>query len=339
MRDNPPGHRIAVPATLKALRADLLDALAGRGHQPVVVASDAQARAEACGLRLVAIPSGHALEPALTDCAHWELPTLVLVGDATQQREAFATVASRHDVERLDAGSAIVLARLAFLAHRHAALHAAGQHAQAPEDPSHGSPAPSDEPDRARAAAARTAHGLPDCVHDLVRDAQRAADQDKLTQVWNRAYFDRRFARELELSTQQGTPLSIVVFDLDRFGQFSREHGMPTADAVLQQFCRLAGTCIRASDWIARYGGEEFVLVVRGPLAEAMQAAERVRREFELLEIATPDGRRVQATVSAGVVQSTEVEPTPDAVIRAGSQRLQRAKRQGRNRVVCTDDG
>lgn len=188
----------------------------------------------------------------------------------------------------------------------------------------------------AKVASERTAHMLSIFSEDLVRDARRAAEHDSLTQVYNRGYFDRRFERELSLARQQGTPLSVVVFDLDNFGHFNREHGMPTADAVLQAFCRLTATCIRATDWFSRYGGEEFVLVVRGPLEEARLAAERVRAEFEVLEIVSPTGQRVRATVSAGVVEhGVATSQAPSSVIEAASKCLQQAKRAGRNRVHC----
>lgn len=116
---------------------------------------------------------------------------------------------------------------------------------------------------------------------DLVEKARRAADQDRLTQVWNRGYFDRRMAREFELSKRDGRCLAIVMMDLDHVGQFNKVHGLPTGDAVLRRFAVVATSCIRVVDWFARYGGEEFALVLPGTLEDATLVAERIREAVQ----------------------------------------------------------
>lgn len=191
----------------------------------------------------------------------------------------------------------------------------------------------------AKVVTERTANLLTNFGKSLVRRARRDADLDPLTQLWNRGYFDRRFERELSMAQSQRTPLTIVVFDLDHFGQFNRQHGMPTGDAVLQAFAQLLAASIRASDWVARYGGEEFVLVVRGPVDEARQVTDRIRSAFEELEIAAPTGQQVRATVTAGIAVLRHDEPVTGAsLVQEGSKRLQQAKRDGRNRVLAPDD-
>lgn len=186
-----------------------------------------------------------------------------------------------------------------------------------------------------RVVTERTASMLSNFGRNLVQKAQLAADQDKLTQAWNRRYFDRRFERELKLAKTHGTPLTIAIFDLDHFGRFNKQHGMPTGDAVLMEFAQLAQSHTRSTDWFARYGGEEFVLVVRGSTDDAVAVAERIRVELDQAAIAQPSGVAVQCTVSVGVAT---LEPDiADAVqfVQRASERLQAAKQQGRNRVVA----
>lgn len=168
----------------------------------------------------------------------------------------------------------------------------------------------------------------------LLQQAQHAADQDALTQTWNRRYFDRRFAREIKHARAHNTPLSIAVFDLDHFGQFNRQHGLPTGDAVLREFVRVVLSCIRATDWFARYGGEEFVLVMREPLEPTLAVAERVRSAFARVAIAHAGGSPVHCTVSAGVATLLGDIVHPVQLILLASKRLQVAKRSGRDRVV-----
>lgn len=184
-----------------------------------------------------------------------------------------------------------------------------------------------------RVVTERTANLLSNFGRSLVQEAQRAAEEDQLTRVWNRRYFDRRFSREVDLAKRQATPLSIAVFDLDHFGTFNKVHGMPTGDAVLASFARVTLLCVRASDWIARYGGEEFVVVVRGVLADAVDVAERIRAAVESNVIDGYGGQRVRATVSAGVAELNDSISGPTDLVQVASERLQKAKREGRNRV------
>lgn len=170
----------------------------------------------------------------------------------------------------------------------------------------------------------------------LVEKARLAADQDRLTQLWNRGYFDRRLARDIELSRRDGRPLALVMMDLDHFGQFNRNHGLPTGDAVLRQFANVAMAQIRVVDWMARYGGEEFALVLPGTLDDAMLVAERIRETVESTAIKTPRGAVVQVTVSIGVTvfDAASMTTAVDLVQRA-SDALRAAKRDGRNRVAA----
>lgn len=188
-----------------------------------------------------------------------------------------------------------------------------------------------------RVVTERTASMLSNFGRNLVQKAQLAADQDKLTQVWNRRYFDRRFERELKLAQAHGTPLTIAVFDLDHFGRFNRQHGMPTGDAVLLEFAQLAQSCTRATDWFARYGGEEFALVVRGSVAETVAVAERIRSALERAVIEQPSGLPVHCTVSVGVATLEPDIAQPVELVQRASKRLQVAKQQGRNRVVAEE--
>lgn len=169
----------------------------------------------------------------------------------------------------------------------------------------------------------------------LVEKARLAADQDRLTQLWNRGYFDRRLARDVELSKRDGRPLALVMMDLDHFGQFNRNHGLPTGDAVLRQFAGVALAQIRVVDWMARYGGEEFALVLPGTLQDAALVAERIRQAVEATEIKTHRGDTVRVTVSIGVVVLDESMATPVDLVQRASDALRTAKRDGRNRVAA----
>lgn len=166
---------------------------------------------------------------------------------------------------------------------------------------------------------------------DLVEKARRAADQDRLTQVWNRGYFDRRLAREFDMSKRDGRSLTLAMMDLDHFGQFNKSYGLPTGDAVLRKFVAVATSCIRAVDWFARYGGEEFALVLPATLEDAAVVAERIRDSVQATEIETPDGSMVRVTVSIGIAALHASDAEPVDLVQRVSDALQKAKRNGRN--------
>jgi diguanylate cyclase (GGDEF)-like protein len=121
------------------------------------------------------------------------------------------------------------------------------------------------------------------------------------------------------------------MMDLDHFGQFNKNFGLPTGDAVLKQFAVVAMSCIRPSDWFARYGGEEFALVVPGTSDDAALVAERIRQTMEKTPVHSPNRVDVFVTVSIGVATfSPAMNGSVELVQRAG-EALSIAKRSGRN--------
>lgn len=191
----------------------------------------------------------------------------------------------------------------------------------------------------ARVVTERTTNLLTNFGRGLVQRAQHAADEDKLTNVWNRRYLDRRLGREFALANADNMPLSVALFDLDHFGVFNTTHGVSTPDTVLANFAQLlATTFVRSTDWGARYGGEEFVLVVRGPLQGAVAVAERIRcAQATAMSDAIPRGQAA-TTVSVGVAQATSNALSPADLLKTCSKPLQMAKQLGRNRVVASEE-
>jgi diguanylate cyclase (GGDEF)-like protein len=173
----------------------------------------------------------------------------------------------------------------------------------------------------------------------LLEEVSELAIRDALTGLYNRRHFDasldhilRRRARE----RGQRPPMAAVIFDLDEFGRFNKEHGHQAGDAVLRAFAGILLRRFRSSDLLARYGGEEFVVILEGAtLDDAARIAEEIRRELERRSVAGPDGSELRATVSAGCSALSEAEPTREALLRAADVGLFMAKRAGRNQVVA----
>jgi diguanylate cyclase (GGDEF)-like protein len=108
-------------------------------------------------------------------------------------------------------------------------------------------------------------------------ELEHLANHDPLTGVANRRLFETGLARELARAKRHGTPLAVVVLDLDNFKEYNDEYGHAAGDQLLQTATSGWARVLRAEDLIARLGGDEFVALLPDcPPTEAEQAAERL---------------------------------------------------------------
>lgn len=162
--------------------------------------------------------------------------------------------------------------------------------------------------------------------------------RDSLTGLHNRRYFDIAIARLQQrwsrLPIGQQPPVSVVIFDLDHFGQVNKLYGHQAGDAVLRLFSVLLKKRFRESDLVARYGGEEFVAVLEGATSlEASRIAEDVRAAFERMSIDIGTDSPIHVTVSAGCAQLGD-DGNVAASLSLADVWLSQAKRAGRNQVI-----
>jgi diguanylate cyclase (GGDEF)-like protein/PAS domain S-box-containing protein len=163
------------------------------------------------------------------------------------------------------------------------------------------------------------------------------ATKDPLTQVANRAEFDRVHAMFVTAHQQQHVPCSLMMCDLDRFKLVNDTYGHQAGDAAIQCLASLLKSSCRPGDLVARYGGEEFVLLCADcDNASATRRAEQIRKALSQILQPKLDGRSV--TVSFGV---TEIQPgdTPETMLRRADRALLKAKANGRNTVVQLGTG
>jgi diguanylate cyclase (GGDEF)-like protein len=157
------------------------------------------------------------------------------------------------------------------------------------------------------------------------------ATKDSLTELFNKRRFDEILPAEAARASQGGTPLSLILFDIDHFKSINDNFGHPTGDAVLKAVATVAGGCLRDGDSLARVGGEEFALLAPVPLAGAVGRAETVRRAIE--RHALPIGEKViRVTVSLGVAELASGE-AQTAFYQRADELLYHSKKSGRNRV------
>jgi diguanylate cyclase (GGDEF)-like protein len=165
--------------------------------------------------------------------------------------------------------------------------------------------------------------------HERFTALSRLALTDPVTALANRRGGEEALAREVARARRSGAPLSLVLFDIDRFKSINDKAGHAVGDRVLRGISEILSASQRGSDLAMRWGGEEFlVLLPDVGLAGARIFAERVRENVQNLNV--PEAGRI--TVSAGVSELAGDEDPAVALARADAN-LYRAKAGGRNRV------
>lgn len=157
------------------------------------------------------------------------------------------------------------------------------------------------------------------------------ATTDSLTGAWNRRHFERIAATAIAQALRYQHPLSLVVFDIDRFKIVNDRYGHQVGDQVLIELTKVVGQVLRSTDILARWGGEEFVVVMAHcNESSAMQLAEKIRKEVE----SHPFPSVGTITISLGVAEFGPGD-TLNAWFSPADQVLYDAKNSGRNAVRC----
>lgn len=163
--------------------------------------------------------------------------------------------------------------------------------------------------------------------------AELLARTDALTGLANRRAFDEVAQLEIQRAQRYGTPLTLVMTDIDHFKAINDSHGHDAGDYVLQHFAHILAASVRTIDLVGRWGGEEFAILMPGTdLAEAAQVAERIRKQVERSEPRLAAGV-CRYTASFGVAAFRPDMPTLASLFGRADLALYRAKRGGRNRV------
>jgi len=163
-----------------------------------------------------------------------------------------------------------------------------------------------------------------------------SASKDKLTKIYNRAFFSERFPQEFSYATRHNMPLSLVLFDIDHFKKVNDTYGHQAGDQVLSKIADVVSKIIRKENIFARYGGEEFVILLRNTNEEkALIFANNIKKAIEEHAFRFSD-TVIPVTISAGIATYREGNFRKDAeMFRIADQYLYMAKSHGRNRVEC----
>ncbi len=174
-------------------------------------------------------------------------------------------------------------------------------------------------------------------LEERCQSLHEKSTKDPLTQVGNRAEFDRVHEQFVQAHLQQQKPCSLIICDLDLFKQVNDTFGHQAGDDVIKSMADVLKDSCRAGDLVARYGGEEFVMLCADcDNATAARRAEEIRKNISRISQPRMEGKSISA--SFGV---TEIQPgdSPDTMLRRADRALLTAKARGRNRVVQLGTG
>jgi two-component system, cell cycle response regulator len=177
---------------------------------------------------------------------------------------------------------------------------------------------------------------LQDQLEEKNRELEQLSIRDGLTGLFNHRHLHELLSDEYERSRRTGEPISVVMFDLDRFKEVNDTHGHQAGDRVLMELADILRESAREIDKLGRYGGEEFMAILPDSDPEAgLTFAERVREMVENQRFEIQEHEPLHMTISAGVAAYPDDEVDgPRRLVHFADLALYSAKKNGRNRVL-----
>jgi diguanylate cyclase (GGDEF)-like protein/PAS domain S-box-containing protein len=174
----------------------------------------------------------------------------------------------------------------------------------------------------------------------LIEDLDAMATSDDLTKAHNRRYFFNAVEKEAKRTVRKQMPLSLILFDIDKFKDINDSYGHHSGDLVLVEISNVCKKMLRGEDTFARIGGEEFVVMLPDTDDdEAATIAERIRHLISEL-IVTDRGKTIAVTVSIGVTSWNPGRGLDiNTLLNEADQAMYHAKSSGRNKVSVYSAG
>ncbi|WP_456382819.1 putative bifunctional diguanylate cyclase/phosphodiesterase [Persephonella sp.] len=167
-----------------------------------------------------------------------------------------------------------------------------------------------------------------------ITELEYYAGHDPLTGLYNRRIFEDLLRYEVSRAQRKNYHFSLILIDLDNFKYINDTYGHHTGDMVLKSVADILESSIRDGDLVARIGGDEFVIMLsETPLEQAIQVAERIRKNLEENRICTMDGSVISVSASLGVVEFPTHGRTKEELLIVVDNALYRAKDMGKNKV------
>ncbi|NTV13350.1 MAG: sensor domain-containing diguanylate cyclase [Desulfobulbaceae bacterium] len=166
-----------------------------------------------------------------------------------------------------------------------------------------------------------------------VRELEKMALLDNLTQLANRNYLERELHSRFEEHKRLGAAFGLLFFDIDHFKKFNDTYGHDVGDEVLKCVANTLVSNSRPFDLYCRWGGEEFVGIIRNcTAAELAMIANRLRLLVANAYV-MHQGEGLQVTISLGATM-LQAGDSMESLLKRADTLMYESKRAGRNRVT-----
>jgi len=175
-------------------------------------------------------------------------------------------------------------------------------------------------------------------IIDLEDSRLKLATTDSLTQLWNRRKIFEFAKEELDRGSRQGTPVSVIMIDIDHFKIINDTYGHFAGDKVLCEVADRLKKGLRSYDKIGRFGGDEMIAVLPNcSRVQLKHIAGRLVQSINREKILSESGL-LDVTISLGGA-SSDIFPkeSAESLLQISDKALYSAKKRGRNQIVIAE--
>ena len=170
--------------------------------------------------------------------------------------------------------------------------------------------------------------GMQEEMENLLKKLYKISTKDALTGVYNRYKFDFVLETQKKLFQENGTPFTLIMYDIDGFKEINDKHGHIVGDYTLKEVSTIVKDNIRGKDQVFRLGADEFVIVLPGAdTDEACQVAERIKEEIFQHKFKVDN-----LTCSFGIA-GIKIGDTLGNILKRVDMALCKSKKNGKNRI------
>ncbi|OMH25586.1 sensor domain-containing diguanylate cyclase [Motiliproteus sp. MSK22-1] len=174
-------------------------------------------------------------------------------------------------------------------------------------------------------------------LREVNAELEHLSRTDRLTQLFNRGYWEEQLDKEFSRFKRTGAVSSLVMFDIDHFKKINDTYGHQAGDEVIREVSRWVRKVARTTDVVGRYGGEEFaVILLNTDAAQARYFSERLRRRIEE-GLVSYEADEIKFTISLGVAEADSHMESYEDWLQLADKALYQSKNNGRNCLTVAD--
>lgn len=173
----------------------------------------------------------------------------------------------------------------------------------------------------------------------LYAKMQDMAIRDGLTKIYNRRYLTEVIGQYLTEAIKRKIPLSLALFDIDKFKMINDTYGHSCGDEVIRHVAALLNQGALEHGGIAgRYGGEEFVIAfLDKDKDETYEIIKEIHNQIRSKEVAF-EGKQISVRASVGLASYPSTCFNPSELLTRADWAMYHSKKNGRDQITIDND-